>query len=307
MVSKTPLLSICIPSQGRRVEHVLRQFEQFKVALKSNPNDLEFCLSLNDRVPQALSLLGQFANTTVKDSRAWPTVRDNLVACLEMSRAHYVLLLGDDDLISDRFLISLLNELRDNPPFDILCATLVDEGEMIQQPVSSVHTLTPAQTLMRLAALPGIVLRRSGINFDLYSLWLEEFPNSVYPQVVLGMTATTNHRKPKVSVVPHLIVVGQGDGLKDDFRIRGADYGVTERLLQAAFLRMHGLLPRHEFLRFSLNLGLWAASIHFQAKASGLLHQDFKLSIRRAAMKWWFFGASFGLGRLITPLFRRQQ
>lgn len=107
-----PLLSICIPTRNRPNE-----LSQLLESIASQPHpEIEVVVSDNSDTDETLDVLSKFKSTlqiqTLKQS-SYVSFGENLYSAVSLAKGAYVWLMGDDDLIADGAIQTILHRIHD--------------------------------------------------------------------------------------------------------------------------------------------------------------------------------------------------
>lgn len=296
-VKSSPILAICVPSRGERLRSLRLQALEFVAAKQVLGGQLEFCLSINSPIDeeelQELRALGvnAFRNLTAA------TANQNIISVMSSARSQHALLLGDDDLIRSSSIVSLARWLQSTElGFSVVTLPLV-HGAVNQHvgPFVSERTLSPSQSLMRFAALPGIVISPGAAKSSSFLNWHERNPSALYPQIVMCQMQLEGGISYRISSNIATVHVGEGNGLISRYANRLPDYGCRERLDQAQVFLTPTFRKRLEFWRFQANLALWIAST---LRPRGELEEAFARDIEDGILQ------NCGHYRIFTLVFR---
>ena len=296
-VDPPPILAICVPSRGERLTCIREQVSEFAAAKQILGGQIEFCLSINGPIDEEdLQGLRSCGVNAFRDISA-ATANQNIISVMSSARAQHALLLGDDDLIKASSLVSLARWLQSTElNFPVVTLPLV-HGSAKQHiaPIVSERTLTPSQSLMRFAALPGIVISPSAAKSKSFLDWHELNPYALYPQIAMCQMQLQRGSAYRISSDIAAVNVGEGNGLISSYANRLPDYGCRERLVQAQIFLSGGFRRRLEFWRFQANLALWIAS---SLQPRGALEEEFVRNIVSGIFQ------NCGKFRIFTILFR---
>lgn len=194
----------------------------------------------------------------------------NLRNAVDNAQGEYILLLGDDDIITKDEILNLEEFVSQNAFMNLGFTNLISVADVKPRPgiklssldAKPIMDLSSAQSCMRAGSLPGILIAKNSLRVDVLDRWLKLFPTSIYPQIVLALAAQIGERKKAVQL-PINIRTGLGDGFLDPTFDRLHDYGVEERLMQAKFLSSIGVIGQAGVARLQINLAIWV-SVRFQ-------------------------------------------
>lgn len=284
-----PELSICIPSRGR-FEHlstILRDLEDLGDKV---PVRFEVVTSISGQIPTACEIGG--LEFPVSKWVHLPNVEgagENLLSAVELATGRYVLLMGDDDLVTPGFFESIYRT-----PLDGACPLLI--AEPLNSLRASGAVLPQAAAIMKAGQLPGLVLDRD-FALDGIRDALSRKPDSIYPQVWAATKAVAQF--PAVSLGPS-IFIGTG-ALRDVIKSRPGCLGVSERLLWLESGVQEGFTRIRPAIFVALSLLLWAFGTAKILSEAGLKKNAHTLRLRA-------LGATVGLfARTPITLIRRRR
>lgn len=260
-------LSICVPTLGNKVEKIRGQLLELE---KVGSDSVELLYSISEeknRIAHLQDLRPGSAAIHVHNSGE--SFAANLENVVRQAKGDYVLLLGDDDTIQAAEILALERLLLFGPKFNLGFALLHKDGHLLPKGSALIDTssrgqfkkLSSAVAAMRAGSLPGILLRRESIKLDFLNQWLQLFPKSIYPQIVIAMTCLADDETERAKVFTVKVEVGEGEGLLDPTFQRLGDYGAEERLTMASYFLSLGVFTRLAKIRYDINLAIWESSI----------------------------------------------
>lgn len=224
-------MTICVPTLGKKVEKIRKQLAEFQ---KVGSASVELLYSISNEHNSLNHLENNHLGTaSIHVHNSGKSFAANVENVVRQAKGDYVLLLGDDDTIEATEILVLERLLLLGPTLKLGFALLHKDGHFFGRDSEEIYKgskakfkkLNPAVAAMRSGSLPGILLSRHSIRLDLLNKWLQLFPKSIYPQIVIAMSCLADDKKVWAKAIPVKVEVGEGEGFLDPTFQRLGDYG----------------------------------------------------------------------------------